>query len=187
MLSNTVAHNEIWREHVRKEDRLHRTPVKFRINRAHTARSILPLKIGTPDLGETPRSRMLDNASTSSLSLARSGRSALSTRKLRGSHSTGELAPPVTPDAESAQNATKQYEEMMQALQASGRSAIEMNAHAMTSSQEYGWLIHRPCSPGRRPVSPWKWPKKSCEITRFADVYSDTYHISPFSTKGLKQ
>lgn len=57
----------------------------------------------------------------------------------------------------------------------------------MTSSQEYGWLIYRPCSPQPRPVSPWKWPKKSCEITRFADVYSDTYHISPFSTKGLKQ
>ena len=57
----------------------------------------------------------------------------------------------------------------------------------MTSSQEYGWLIYRPCSPEPRPVSPWKWPKKSCAITRFADVYSDTYHISPFSTKGLKQ
>jgi len=131
---------------------------------------------------------MLDNASTSSLSLARTGKSSLhSTRRIHSSQSTGRIAPVTPPDETAAANATKQYEEMMQALQDSGRGAIEMNAHAMTSSQEYGWLIYRPCSPERRPVSPWKWPKKSCEITRFADVYSDTYHISPFSTKGLKQ
>ena len=32
MLSNTVAHNEIWREHVRKEDSLYRAPAPFRVD-----------------------------------------------------------------------------------------------------------------------------------------------------------
>ena len=184
MLSNTVAHNEIWREHVRKEDRLCRTPVKFRVNRAHTARSILPLKIGTPDLGDTPRSKMHESSSSPALSAT--------TKRAQTTPSPGQRrcgGPPQRslPKVVTPEEKQSRYEEMVQALQASGRGAIETNAHAMTSSQEYGWLIYRPCSPQPRPVSPWKWPKKSCEITRFADVYSDTYHISPFSTKGLKQ